>query len=74
MKRRTLVALVAFFILSGCSGVSEAYVKADQLTHDAIAPEYLDYVAADPELDDAQKQRRARTVATWATRLEKVTK
>jgi len=35
------------------------------LYHDVIAPEYLEYVKADPTLDQAAKDRRGRTVATW---------
>jgi hypothetical protein len=47
------------------------YVKADRLTYDAIAPEYLRYVDADPGLTQEQKDRRHRTVDTWNLRIAK---
>lgn len=53
------------------SGPGGAYVAADRATHDAIAPEYAAYVAADPNLDPIQKDRRLNTVATWRMRVER---
>lgn len=47
-----------------------AYVEADRLTHEAIAPEHRRYVDADPNLDAEQKARRHRTLDAWAVRIE----
>ena len=46
------------------------YVAADRATFDAVAPEYSAYVHNDPTLDDEQRTRRDRTVATWKRRIE----
>lgn len=69
-KRRLSALLLLALLCVSCDGVSKAYVKADELTYDAIAPEYLKYVQADEALSDAQKKRRATTVDTWRTRIE----
>lgn len=56
----------------GCAALanpSAAYVDADRATHDAVAPEYAAYVHADPTLDEEQKARRDRTLATWDGRI-----
>lgn len=68
MRSLAIVALCLF--AAGCS-LNQDYVKADQATFDAITPEYLKYVEADPSLDQDQKDRRKRTVATWKLRMDK---
>lgn len=67
-----LVVVVAT-LLGGCA-ISKEYVAADQETFDAVAPEYLKYVAEDAKLDQAAKDRRARTVSSWKLRIDKVSK
>jgi len=42
-----------------------AFVQASRATYDAIAPEYLGYVTADPVLSQEAKDRRALTVRLW---------
>jgi len=60
----------------GC-GVSSEYIKADQITYDAVAPEYLELVKngchADgkPFFTAEEQERRARTIASWKLRIDK---
>jgi hypothetical protein len=54
-----ILAIAAALGLSGCAGVARDYVEADRLTHDAIAPEYLDMVR------NAQRKAPDGTVAPW---------
>lgn len=54
--------------------VADAYLEADRLTYDAIAPSYRAYVEADPELNEASKQSRYRLLDTWKLRIEANTK
>lgn len=68
------VLLLILLTLAGCQGVSASYAEADAATYDAIAPEYLGYVDADPALDASQKQRRQETVASWKARHERARK
>lgn len=73
MRNALTIAAVAL-MLPGCalfqSGPSEAYIRADRITHDAIAPEYRAYVEADPTLDEGQKEARRLNVESWGLRLE----
>jgi|SRR5437867_10056285 len=66
-----LPVVVAF--ASGCSSLTSpaaGYVAADRATFEAVAPEYLAYVHADPALDEDARSRRDRTVQTWKERIE----
>ena len=57
---------------AGCAALrapAPAYVAADRATYDAVAPEYAAYVGQDPALDEEERGRRARTLATWDARL-----
>ena len=73
---RKLCALAALALLTGCEGISvaDAYVKADQLTYDAIAPGYRAYVEADEKLDAPSKASRMRLLETWKLRIDANTK
>jgi hypothetical protein len=75
MKRlRNLI--ICFAILStfiGCA-VQKDYVAADKLFYEAIAPEYLQFVDANPNFDNDQKERRKRTVAAWKLMIDKWSK
>jgi hypothetical protein len=66
MKR--LIPLL-FLSLAGCpaltASVPDAWVKADRARKNAVAPEYLQYVDADANLDEQQKQRRHNTIDAW---------
>lgn len=53
----------------GCSAVPNIDAAAERATYDAVAPEYLEYVEADPGLDEAAKQNRRSTVKTWNDRI-----
>jgi len=72
MKRRRQAALFLPLLLLTLFGCQPAalHLEADRLTYDAVAPEYLQYVDADPRLDDEQRARRRRTVEAWSARLE----
>lgn len=76
-KGRQMIILLCLMPLlaamAGCESlknVSAAYVNADRLTYEAIAPEYREYVANDPGLTPEQQQRRYRTIDTWKLRWE----
>ncbi|MAK71852.1 MAG: hypothetical protein CMF19_07380 [Idiomarinaceae bacterium] len=73
---KKLCALAALALLTGCEGISvaDAYVKADRLTYDAIAPSYRAYVEADDKLDAPSKASRMRLLETWKMRIEANTK
>lgn len=60
--------LLVLLSLAGCQGVSASYAEADAATYDAVAPEYLGYVDADPALTKDQKVRRHETVDSWKAR------
>jgi len=64
-------AFLLLFLLLACVGCATQaeYVKADEATYNAIAPEYDAYVLADAKLTDAEKERRARLVKSWALRI-----
>ena len=65
---RALLCIVAG-CLAGCCGPDSAYLRADQLTYEAVAPEFTRYVVGDPELTQAQKDRRILLLATWRKRI-----
>lgn len=72
---RTLDVCLLFLlllVLAGCPGcpAGTTYVDADQLTYDAIAPEYVAYVSSDVALTPDQKERRFQTVRSWEGRLK----
>lgn len=56
--------------VSGCGSLDREYVRADRATFDAIAPEYLDYIREDGDLDAEQKHLRRLNVGAWQQRLE----
>lgn len=74
MKKTVMMAALA--LLCGCEGISvaDAYVKADRLTYDAIAPSFRAYVEADEKLDAPSKASRIRLLETWNLRIEANTK
>lgn len=52
--------------LTSCAGGPDLlFVSASRAAHDAIAPEYLHYVDADPALTQEQRDRRRATVTRW---------
>jgi len=67
-----LLSLAALSLLSSCSGlsVSNAYLEADKMTYEAIAPDYRTYVEDDANLDEAAKAARIRLLNSWKMRLE----
>ena len=71
MRMFLLSGLLALGLSACVSPSHTAYVGADRLTFDAVAPEYLRYVEADPSLDGAAKERRKRTIESWRLRIKK---
>ena len=64
MKRR--IPLVALLLFAACSaGPDPIFVSASRETHNAIVPEYMNYVNADPALTREQRQRRQATCDRW---------
>jgi len=55
--------------LAACSPAA-AYLEADRLTYEAIAPDHRRYVDGDPALTDEQRQRRRDTLDAWRVRLD----
>lgn len=69
---------IAVLLSAGCCATTDLirsdYTAADRATYEVIAPAYLEYVAGDADLTGDEKQRRARTIATWRLRLEQAEK
>ena len=69
------IALVGIiFVLAatcGCANPNASYVKADALTYEAIAPEFLQYVEDDPTLTPLRKKLRKNTIKSWKLRIDK---
>ncbi len=63
------LACMFMFLTAGCS-VDELWVDSSIATYDAVAPEYIRYVDADPALSPEQKSRRHDTVNSWARKNE----
>ena len=64
--------LIGLIILIGCAGcgLDRSYVRADRLTHGAIAPRFERYVREDQSLDADQRETILRTVELWDRRIE----
>lgn len=61
---RYAICLVVLLLCSSC-GLPEAERAAHAAICEAIAPEYESYVGQDPELTEAQRERRLETVRQW---------
>jgi hypothetical protein len=61
---------IPLVFLIGCASVNQGYVKADRTTYQAIAPEYMRYVAKDGILDSIQKEVRFNCVKSWDERIQ----
>lgn len=60
---RRLIALIACgLLLSGCLSINRAFVNSVDDAWKAIRPEYMNYVMADPDLDEQDKGSRLRTI------------
>lgn len=67
-----VLAMLSVFMalpLGGCAGMPEEYVLADELTVDAVGPDYLHYVEADESLTEDQKQSKRDVISTWQLRV-----
>lgn len=60
-----LLALCLLLLPSCTVGPDPTFVAASRATHDAVAPEYLRYVNADPGLTQEQRDRRRATIDRW---------
>lgn len=64
LTKWTFLALC--LILSSChAGPDPTFVAASRATHDAVAPEYIRYVNADPGLTQEQRDLRRATIDRW---------
>lgn len=70
MKKVKLAALSVLFSTLASCGVSDAYLKADRDTFEAIAPDYSKYVMEDKSLDAKDKEIFLRTVSVWEERIK----
>jgi len=68
MHSKIISLLIAFSPVS-CATVPQSYLEADRATFEAIAPEYHNYVGADPALTPAQKINRQQTIQSWRNRI-----
>ena len=68
MKRTKTLLLLLTISASSCN-VAPSYLKADELTYQAVAPAHRIYLKADPNLTERQKERRLATLDSWAKRL-----
>lgn len=67
---RSVALLLCAFLLASCGGLSEAMVRADRATYEALAPDLRAlYSGQVPQLDEQQRQLRLLTVDTWQQRL-----
>ena len=71
---RKLTAILALLALASCAGVPEAHIAADRAIHDAIAPEYREYVEADERLPRSLKDMKLRTLRRWREMIEEFEK
>lgn len=61
-----LLLFVCLLILPSCAGGPDpTFVAAARANHDAVAPEYLRYVDADPALTPEQRTRRHASIDRW---------
>jgi len=65
-----LLALAFLTMSSGCT-VQDSWIKANEATYQAVVPEFMDYVNADPKLDKDQKRRRKITCDAWWRDIQK---
>lgn len=73
MRNAIIIAAVALMLPSCAlfqSGPSEAYIRADRATFDAIAPAHAEYLEADAALTPDQKEARRLALDSWELRLE----
>lgn len=69
--RKALFLLAVAMVVAGCSSADmKAYIEADKLTYDALAPEYLELVNESDKLDKDQKGRRKKLIETWKMRID----
>jgi len=73
---KKLISVAALVLFSSCEGISvaDAYVEADRLTYDAIAPRYQRYLEADEKMGDANRAAHIRLLRSWKMRIDANTK
>jgi len=60
----TIGLFLLLTMFSGCY-VPDDWIRASENTYDAVAPEYLKYVEADPNMSKEDKELRKGTIAAW---------
>lgn len=73
MQRLIACAFTSIIVvgLTSCAGPDAALVEAaDDFANRSVGPEYLQYVEADPNLDETDKRVRRTNVATFRQAVE----
>lgn len=77
MRTANFLALLSVFLalpIVGCGSIARDYVDADELTLNAISPEYRRYVENDPTMSEDDKNLRYANLDSWAYRVEQAKK
>jgi hypothetical protein len=74
MKKLKLAALAAMMTLLASCGMNKAYLVADRLTYEAIAPDYSAYVMEDESLSAKDREIYLRTLTIWLQRIDEADK
>jgi hypothetical protein len=75
-----LFAVLAILCVAGCESVPNYFYEAEQATHDAVAPEYLEMVDkkyppdSEDEMVREQNKSRHATVELWEQTLAEAAK
>jgi len=72
--RKIALLLVLVLAVTGCAGPNKVWLAGLKGQIEVITPEYLEYVAADPELSDTEKTIRQRSVERLYQLLEEYDK
>ena len=68
---RFLLAFLLILIVTGCNGVSELYVKADEANWDFFKAEVQPYWESDPKLSAQDKADRLERLKLWRARIDR---
>lgn len=72
-----VLALLAVFLalpLASCQSTPAEYVKADEMTYQAVEGPYTAYFEADENLTEDQKQSKRDLMLTWKLRIDEAKK
>jgi hypothetical protein len=66
---KSLLPLFFLPLFASCSAVSDAYLRADEATYRAVAPDYARYLTADPNLTPLDRSAALTTLDLWRARI-----